>query len=196
MKPKSPIVVVLAGPNGAGKTTASESLLREDLAVSEFVNADVIARGLSGFEPEKAAFAAGRIMLSRLDELARQRADFAFETTLASRTFAPWLAERMLEGYEFHLYFVWLPSAEMAIDRVAARVRAGGHDIPSESIRRRYARGIRNLFELYTPIATSWTVLHGAAPVPLPIASGGTGRATEVLDLSAWAQLSSARSDS
>ncbi len=145
---KPPIVVVLAGPNGAGKTTASEALLRDELAVFQFVNADAIARGLSGFEPERAAFAAGRVMLSRLDELAAQRADFAFETTLASRAFAPWLARRILDGYEFHLCFVWLPSAEMAITRVAARVKAGGHDIPAESIRRRYARGIRNLFEL------------------------------------------------
>jgi predicted ABC-type ATPase len=188
---KPPIVVVLAGPNGAGKTTASEAFLRDELAVTDFVNADAIARGLSGFGAQGVAFAAGRILLSRLDELARRRADFAFETTLASRTFAPWLARRVREGFELHLCFGWLPSPELAIARVAARVEAGGHDIPVDSIRRRYVRGIRNLFELYLPIATRWTILHAGALVPTTIASGGAGRPNEVLDASAWSRLSS-----
>jgi predicted ABC-type ATPase len=195
MNSRPPIIVVIAGPNGAGKTTASEELLRNELAVSEFVNADVIARGLSGFEPERAAMAAGRIMLSRLNELADQGADFAFETTLASRTFAPWLARRMRDGYEFHLCFVWLPSPEIAIARVAARVRAGGHDIPTESIRRRYGRGIKNLFELYLPIATNWAVLHGAAAIPARIAWGGAHHPTEVLDSGSWAKVLAQRND-
>lgn len=195
MSTKAPLVIVLAGPNGAGKTTASERLLRDRLEVSEFVNADVIARGLSGFGSERAAMAAGRIMLARLDALAARRADFAFETTLASRTFAPWLVRRCHEGYEFHPCFLWLPNPELAVNRVAMRVKAGGHDIPVDSIRRRYERGLRNLFELYMPIASRWTVLNGATPIPAPIAWGGTGRPTAVLDSSAWAKVQARRDD-
>lgn len=195
MSAKPPVVVVLAGPNGAGKTTASDELLREELAVSEFVNADRIAHGLSAFEPERAAIAAGRIMLARLDELAAQRVDFAFETTLASRTFAPRLAQLVGEGYEFHLCFVWLPSVELAIARVAARVRAGGHDIPIETIRRRYTGGLRNLFDLYVPIATHWTVLRGDRPAPTRIAWSERGRPTAVLDSTAWARVREQRDD-
>src|SRR5690242_10389042 len=102
------------------------------------------SRGLSGFEPGRAAMAAGRIMLSRLRELARQRRTFAFETTLASRPFAPWLAELIGTGYQFHLIFLWLPSPDMAVARVAARIREGGHDVPEETIRRRHEAGLAN----------------------------------------------------
>lgn len=195
MTSKAPIVIVLAGPNGAGKTTASERLLRDRLAVLEFVNADVIARGLSGFGPDHVSLAAGRIMLTRLDELAEARADFAFETTLASRTFAPWLARQVRSGYEFHLLYVWLPSADAAVARVRSRVRSGGHDIPEDTIRRRYRRGIRNLFELYMPIATNWTIANGVSSVPEPICSGGLGQPNEVLDSEAWARVLALRDD-
>jgi predicted ABC-type ATPase len=130
----APDVVVLAGPNGAGKSTSAPSILRDALGVDEFVNADDIARGLSDFEPERAAMAAGRIMLARLRELAQQRRSLAFETTLASRSFAPWLAELVRTGYQFHLVFLWLPSPDMAVARGAARVREGGHDVPEETI--------------------------------------------------------------
>ncbi|HLZ69591.1 MAG TPA: zeta toxin family protein [Dehalococcoidia bacterium] len=151
-----PIVVVLAGPNGAGKTTTSRSVLQGALGVQEFVNADTIAVGLSAFNPEQAAMAAGRIMLARLQALAEQRASFAFETTLASRSFAPWLRQRRAEGYRFHLIFLSLPSAELAIARVQERVRRGGHHVPEEVVRRRYAGGLRNFFTLYLPIADGW----------------------------------------
>jgi predicted ABC-type ATPase len=149
MNAVSPDVVMLAGPNGAGKSTAAPALLRDILSVNEFVNADVIAQGLSAFEPERAAPAAGRIMLARLRELARQRESFAFETTLASRSFAPWIAGLKSEGgYKFRLVFLWLPSPEAAVARVAERVRAGGHDVPEATIRRRYAAGLKNFFTL------------------------------------------------
>src|SRR5262249_21869242 len=156
MDESSPDVVVLAGPNGAGKSTSAPSILRDALGVDEFVNADVIARGLSGFEPERAAMAAGRIMLARLRELARQRSSFAFDTTLASRSFPPSLADLIGTGYQFHLVFLWLPDAGMAVARVAARVREGGHAVPEETIRRRYEAGLRNFFSLYRPMATTW----------------------------------------
>jgi predicted ABC-type ATPase len=128
-----PAVVAVAGPNGAGKSTVAPLLLRETLEVTEFVNADTIARGLSGFDPQGAALAAGRIMVRRLRDLARRRVSFAFETTLASRPFVPWLRGLIREGYSFHLLFLWLPSVELAIGRVADRVRMGGQGVPEAS---------------------------------------------------------------
>src|SRR5882672_2885988 len=133
-----PNVIILAGPNGAGKTTASRSLLVGALGVEEFVNADIIARGLSVFNQEDVAIEAGRIMLHRLKELAAQRADFAFETTLASRTFAPWIRQLIVEGYTFHLLYLWLPSPDLATRRVLRRVESGGHHVPQDVIQRRY----------------------------------------------------------
>lgn len=159
-----PQVVVIAGPNGAGKTTASEAIIARALGVGEFVNADTIARGLSGFSPEAAAVQAGRIMLARLQELAESGQNFAFETTLASRSFARIIAAWKTRGYEFELVFVWLPNAAMAMDRVRGRVARGGHDIPPDVIRRRYERGLSNFFNLYLPIADRWTLLDNSAP--------------------------------
>ncbi len=166
-------MVVIAGPNGAGKTTISRRVIRESVGIVEFVNADVIAAGLSGFAPERAAFAAGRIMLQRLDDLARDGADFAFETTLASRTFAPWLASRMHEGYRVHLIYVWLRSPRLAVQRVQARVRKGGHEVPADIVRRRYARSMHNLFELYQPLASrdgSWRIFDNSDAMPVAVA--------------------------
>lgn len=195
MSAKPPIVVVLAGPNGAGKTTSSERLLRHHVEVSEYVNADAIARGLSAFDPANSAMPAGRVMLERLQLLADERANFAFETTLASRSFAPWLKTLIESGYEFHLVYVWLPSPDVALARVAARVRTGGHDIPAETVRRRYVRGLRNLFDLYMPIATGWAVFDGARPVPNPVARGSAGALTEVLESRTWATILARRDD-
>ena len=124
----------------AGKSTSAPSLLRGTLGVAEFVDADTIARGLAGFDPDRAAIPAGRVMLARLRELAGQQVSFAFESTLASRTLAPWLGELVGHGYRFHLIFLWLPSADFAVDRVADRVRLGGHDVPEATVRRRYPK--------------------------------------------------------
>jgi predicted ABC-type ATPase len=190
MAESAPNVVVLAGPNGAGKSTSAPSILKDTLGVDEFVNADVIARGLSGFEPERAAMAAGRIMLARLRELARQRRSFAFETTLASRSFAPWLADLIRTGYQFHLVFLWLPNADMAVARVAARVREGGHNVPEDTIRRRYDSGLRNFFQLYQPMATTWKLCDNSeAPRTRLIASGEFDLARLVADQPTWGQI-------
>jgi predicted ABC-type ATPase len=190
MEQKPPHDIVLAGPNGAGKTTASRSMLAGTLGVLEFVNADVIAQGLSGFQPERAALQAGRLMLSRLHELADQRADFAFETTLASKTFAPWLPELRQNGYQFFLAFFWLPSPEMAIARVADRVCQGGHDVPSETIRRRYRGGLRNFFALYQPLADVWRFYDNSDRAgPRLIASGGHDIPEAIADATAWQQV-------
>ena len=145
-----PSVVILAGPNGAGKSTAAPALLEGTLAVNEFVNADVMARDLSADDPDSAAIAAGRVMLTRLSELAGGRGSFAFETTLASRTFAPWLRDLRASGYDVQLVFLWLPSADFAIERVADRVRSGGHNVPEETIRRRYGSPPDSKAECYS----------------------------------------------
>jgi predicted ABC-type ATPase len=144
----APHVIVVAGPNGAGKSTAAPHLLRDTLAVAEFINADAIAGGLSAFRPESVAIAAGRIMLERMRELANASADFAFETTLASRSFVPWLRTLAANGYRIDVLFLWLESADLAVARVAARVQRGGHSAPEDVVRRRYSAGLQNFFSL------------------------------------------------
>ena len=167
-----PELVVITGANGAGKSTAAPLLIGKRLGIAEFVNADVIAAGLSGFAPENAAFEAGRIMLRRLDALAAASANFAFETTLASRHFARWIGKLKQErDYRFHLFYLWLPNAETAISRVASRVRQGGHSVPPDVIRRRYDGGLRNFFELFSPIADSWEIHENTSSSPRLIAA-------------------------
>jgi predicted ABC-type ATPase len=170
MTKHQPHIIVIAGPNGAGKSTTAPSLLKGTLEVTEFVNADLIAQGLSGFQPEGAVFHAGRVMLERIHYLAKKRIDFAFETTLASRTFAPWIANQRKKGYVFYLVFLWLPSEDFAVARVAERVRMGGHNVPEETIRRRYHAGIRNFFKLYRPLADIWFFYDNSAEEPRVIA--------------------------
>jgi predicted ABC-type ATPase len=185
-----PLVVVIGGPNGAGKTTTAPRLLQEALAVSEFVNADGIALGLSAFRPESAALPAGRAMLARLKVLAEARADFAFETTLASRSFVPWLRRLRESGYHVHLAFLALPDPDLAVARVAARVRSGGHAVPDGVIRRRFTAGLVNLFDLYLPLVDTWQVLdNSASSRARPIAVGRAGGEVEVLDAAAWRNL-------
>lgn len=166
----SPVVLLVGGPNGAGKTTISRSLIAETVGIVEFVNADVIAMGLSGFDPDRAAFQAGRIMLARLRELAHSRASFAFESTLASRTFAPWLRTLVTSGYQFHLVYLWLESPELAVERVRRRVLLGGHAVPEDTIRRRYFRSCSNFVHLYAPLARTWRAFDNSYSSPRIIA--------------------------
>lgn len=190
MVEKQPRVVVLAGPNGAGKSTSAERLLRRAFRVDEFVNADVIASGLSAFAPERAALAAGRVMLQRIRELAVANTSFAFETTLASRTFAPWLRDLKGSGYVVNLVFLWLLSADMALARVAERVRQGGHDVPEATIRRRYDAGLANFFSLYQPLADSWQLVDNSVIGLARVIARGVGvRATVVHDEIVWQQI-------
>lgn len=151
-----PHLIIIAGPNGAGKTTSAPILLKDTLHVNDFVNADTIAQGLCAFQPEKAAIQAGKVMLERMHRLAQAKVNFAFETTLASRTFVPWIVELQKNGYLFHLIFLWLKNAELAISRVWERTKVGGHSVPEQIIRRHYKVGLKNFFNLYKPIADSW----------------------------------------
>ncbi len=186
----SPNVVVVAGPNGSGKSTAAPALLLDYLQIREFVNADTIAAGLSAFNSDSVALRAGEIMLRRFDELARQRADFAFETTLASRSLARRLKALRASSYEIHLIFLWLPTPELAVSRVAARVQQGGHDVPEETVRRRYESGLRNLFQIYIPLVNSWKVFDNAAMHERRlIAAWSEGEDKVVADESIWNDL-------
>ena len=140
---------IIAGCNGAGKTTASFTILPEVLDCKEFINADEIAKGLSPFQPESVAMQAGRIMLARMDELLQKGETFAFETTLATKSYKQKIEWAQANDYEVTLLFFWLDSTNMAKKRVAQRVDEGGHSIPSETIERRYHNGIANLFAIY-----------------------------------------------
>ncbi|SFD19327.1 Predicted ABC-type ATPase [Chitinophaga sp. CF118] len=154
-----PNLYIIAGCNGAGKTTASYTVLPEVLDCKEFVNADGIAAGLSPFNPESVAFEAGRIMLQRIDHLLVEGADFAFETTLSTRSYVSFVKKAQGLGYTVTLLYFWLDSPEFAIERVAERVEQGGHNIPSDVIIRRYYRGIHNLINLYIPVCDNWYVV-------------------------------------
>jgi predicted ABC-type ATPase len=183
-----PSIVVIAGPNGAGKSTTAPVLLKETFATTEFVNADVIAQGLSGFAPENVALEAGRIMLQRLRQLANEKVSFAFETTLASRSFAPWIREQKPSGYVFTLVFLWLSSPELAVQRVHERVRLGGHSVPDAVIKRRYDSGLKNFFGLYAPIADAW-VFYDNSTRPRLIAEKSLEGRNRINDEELWLKL-------
>lgn len=157
-----PRLYVISGCNGAGKTTASYTVLPDMLKCREFVNADEIARGLSPFNPESVAIEAGRLMLARMNELLNEGVDFAFETTLATRSYSSFIKRAQKRDYYVSLVYFWLESPELAIDRVKMRVASGGHNIQEEVIRRRYKNGIRNLFNLYIPICDFWIMLDNS----------------------------------
>jgi len=191
MSVEKPQVIIIAGPNGAGKTTLAPFLLRDTLDVPEYINADPIALGLSGFDPSSVALAAGRIMLKRLHELASQEKSFAFESTLAARSYAGWIEELRSEGYGFQLMFLWLQSPELAVQRVRGRVRSGGHDVPEDVVRRRYEAGLKNFWTLYKPLADAWSVYDNSASTdPVSMASGERNRGITILEQNAWEKFS------
>lgn len=158
-----PEIYVIGGCNGSGKTTFALNLF-PNLANIEFINADIIAARLNPDNPDAVAIPASRIMLQNLKNLAREKRDFAFETTLAARTFAPFLRRCQGEGYRVNLIYVWLNTVELAIARVALRVASGGHDIPEDVIRRRYHRGKKNFRELYSKLADYWVAYDNTNP--------------------------------
>ena len=163
---------VISGCNGAGKTTASYSVLPDMLNCKEFVNADEIAKGLSPFQPEKVSIQAGRIMLSRIKDLINQQIDFAFETTLATKSYVNYIQEAQTKGYAVTLVYFWLSSPELAVERVKKRVISGGHNIPIDVIYRRYRAGIHNLSKMYIPICDFWLIIDNSKPPFKIIAEG------------------------
>lgn len=165
-----PNLYIISGCNGAGKTTASYTILPEILNCREFVNADNIAAGLSPFNPESVALEAGRTMLLRIGELMTDHADFAIETTLATRSYVSLIKRAHLNGYRVSLLYFWLSSPDVAVERVAKRVANGGHHIPSDTIERRYYRGIYNLYNLYMAVCDEWTVVDNTDVSPEIIA--------------------------
>lgn len=181
-----PNIFVLSGPNGAGKTTSAMALLPKKLNCVEFVNADVIAAGLSPFCPTNVAIEAGRLMINRLKKLSCEKKDFAFETTLASKSFAAFLKSCKKNGYTTSLLYLWLSNSELAIKRVRLRVASGGHDIPENVIRRRYVRSILNLIHLYLPIVTNCFIFDNSTGKPQEIAKKENNGQIIILDKTKW----------
>jgi len=187
MAGSNPQVVIIAGPNGAGKSTLAPLLLRDTFGLLEYVNADPIAVGLSAFDSASMSFEAGRIMLDRLHSLARLRRNFAFETTLASRSYAPWIVKLRESGYHFHLVFLWLSTSELAMQRVKERVRSGGHAVLDKVVERRYERGIANFFKLYRPLADTWVAYdNSSSTAPLLLSFGGENIPERVIRPGTW----------
>jgi predicted ABC-type ATPase len=173
---------IIAGCNGAGKTTASFTILPEILDCKEFVNADEIAKGLSPFQPEKVAFEAGKIMLHRINVLLQQNENFAFETTLSTRSYKNKVLDAKSKNYNVTLLFFWLKNAELAKERVKTRVFEGGHNIPADVIERRYLKGIKNLFEIYIPITDQVLIFDNSAGKHKLIAEKSSSDELNILD--------------
>ena len=167
----APELYVIAGPNGAGKTTFATEFLPHFAKCREFVNADLIARGLSPFSPGAVAVEASRLMLGKINDLAGQRRTFAFETTLSGRSYLALFQRLKALGYRIHVIFLWLPEVDIAIRRVRDRARRGGHSVPEIDIRRRFKRGIRNLLGEYQRIVDTWTLLDNSGDQPRLVAS-------------------------
>jgi predicted ABC-type ATPase len=167
-----PKIVIIAGPNGAGKTTFAREFLPHEANCPDFINADLIAAGLSPFKPESAAFRAGRLMLEEIHGKIGLKKSFAFETTLSGRTYLKLLRECRANGYYVVLIFLSLPTADMAVTRVAARVSQGGHNVPERDIRRRFDAGLKNFHQVYKQVVDVWTLYDNSGTVPSEIERG------------------------
>ena len=167
---KNKNVYIIAGPNGSGKTTFATKFLPEYAKCPNFVNADLIAQGLSPFSPGAAAIKAGKLVLEQIHHFANKGVDFAFETTLAGKLYVNLLKSLKAKGYKTCLFFLWIPDTDLAISRIKNRVAQGGHDVPTKDVLRRFDRSISNFFRLYQPFLDSWILLNNAGAVPILIA--------------------------
>jgi len=174
-------VYIIAGSNGAGKTTFARSFLPDYAKCRRFVNSDLIAQGLSPFSPEGAAMKAGRLVLEEISDLAGKGLDFGFETTLSGKFYVNRLRDLKQNGYSLHLFFLWVPTPELAIARIKDRVAEGGHHVASEDVKRRFFRGIYNLFNFYRPLLDSWILLNNSSVTPSLIAKE-KGRQLTIVD--------------
>lgn len=176
---------IISGCNGAGKTTASFTILPEILDCKEYVNADEIARGISPFQPEKVGLAAGRLMLMRIDTLLSSNINFAFETTLATRSYVSFIRRAKKLNYEVVCLFFWLETVDLAISRVKTRVKEGGHDIPEFIIRRRYNAGLKNFFTLFLTEVDNWIFVNNTGN-KYEVISEGDSRSAKVFNSQIW----------
>ena len=183
-----PRMYIISGCNGSGKTTASYMLLPELLDCSEFVNSDEFAKSLAPFHPETAYITASRYMLKKLRYLFARREDFCIETTLATRSLLKMVRTAQDQGYFVTVVYLWLNSPEIAVERVAARVEAGGHDVPPEVIRRRYYTGLEYFFELYAPACDKWMLVDNSTN-EFRIVAEGSAKGTTVKDLATYQQI-------
>ena len=188
VKPQAPRVVIFAGPNGAGKSTHADAIV-DALGINTFVNADYIARGLSGRNTDAVAMQAGRIMLTRLKALAAAQQDFAFESTLSSRSFAPFLRQLKAQGYLVAIYYFSLTSASLAVRRVKLRVAMGGHDVPEDTVRRRYTRSLLNFHSLYLPLADRWVMFDNSKTGKATLVAIQDGGDLQIKELKPWLKL-------
>jgi len=170
-----PLVYVIGGPNGAGKTTFAREFLPAAKVV-EFLNADLLAAGLSPLQPGTMAVRSGRLLLSRWRELLGQRRNFAFETTLSGRTYAGMLQQARAAGYEVRICYLCLPTVSLSLRRVRQRVRKGGHDVPVKDLRRRFFPGLQNFFSLYLPLADEALLFDAAGYPPQLVARWRNGQ--------------------
>jgi predicted ABC-type ATPase len=188
-----PHAVIVAGPNGAGKSTLAPKLLAKEFGDRIYVNLDVIAQGLAGFDPVSAGIRAGRIMHERLEELRAERADFAVESTISGRSLQRVIQKLVESGYRILLVYLWLPEPDLAVERVRNRVRLGGHDVPEVDVRRRFYRSVVNFEKVYRRITHEWRVYHALHPLDEPeprLIAHGVGDATAtILDEDAWLQI-------
>ena len=166
-----PAIIIIAGPNGAGKTTFAREFLPHEASCLTFINADLIAQGLSPFRPEEAAVRAARLMLEMIAECVKRCESFAIETTLSGRTYARMIPRWKQAGYQVTLFFLQLPNEDLAVARVADRVAQGGHDIPEAVIRRRFHAGITNFHELYKPLVDGWKLYDNSGEGPILVNS-------------------------
>jgi len=184
----NPSLYIVAGPNGAGKTTFAREFLPNYVECLEFVNADLIAGGLSPFYPEKAAIRAGRLMLEQIHLLVDRGIDFGFETTLAGKGYVRLLKDLKERGYRIHLFFLWVRSIDIALERIAERVAQGGHNVPENVVRRRFYRGLPNFLQIYRPLMDFWALFDNSTDSPSMIAFERS-RKLQIIDRNAFSMI-------
>ncbi|MBI4619301.1 MAG: zeta toxin family protein [Desulfobacterales bacterium] len=184
----SPNVYIVAGPNGAGKTTFAREFLPNYVKCLEFVNADLIAEGISPFSPEQAAIRAGRLMIEQLHLLADRSSDFGFETTLAGKGYVRLLKDLRERGFRIYLFFLWVRSIDIALKRIAGRVAQGGHNVPEKVVRRRFYRGLSNLFQIYRPLMDFWEFFDNSTDFPKMIAFEISGK-LQIIDSNVFSMI-------
>ena len=178
-------VYIIAGPNGAGKTTFAVKFLPDYVRCPNFANPDLIAQGLSPFSPGAAAIKAGRLVLEQIQQFANRGADFAFETTLSGKLYVNLFKSLRKKGYKIHIFFLWIPDADLGVSRIKGRVAQGGHDVPVRDVLRRFKRSIWNFFKSYQSLADSWMLFDNAGPIPILIAESRNSK-VRIIDESSY----------